>query len=138
MSDCQDTYKFLRALDISEIEQMMQIDNIENNENIENKNTFQLLSWHHNRGRLRYPSSMCRRPRGLSFLQLFGHKSAHFLLFQVFPEGLVASDGRLQPGDQIIEINGADMTCATHAQVKIMGKWRNGKWKNGKSGLPNI
>ena len=63
---------------------------------------------------------MCRRPRGLSFLQLFGHKSAHFLLFQVFPEGLVASDGRLQPGDQIIEINGADMTCATHAQVKIM------------------
>ena len=48
------------------------------------------------------------------------HKSAHFLLFQVFPEGLVASDGRLQPGDQIIEINGADMTCATHAQVTIM------------------
>ena len=96
---------------------MMQIDNIENNEN---KNTLQLLSWHHNRGRLRYPSSMCRRPGGLSFLQLFGHKSAHFLLFQVFPEGLVASDGRLQPGDQIIEINGADMTCATHAQVKIM------------------
>ena len=99
---------------------MMQIDNIENDKNIENKNTFQLLSWHHNRGRLRYPSSMCRRPRGLSFLQLFGHKLAHFLLFQVFPEGLVASDGRLQPGDQIIEINGADMTCATHAQVTIM------------------
>ena len=104
----------------SEIEHMMQIDNNENNENIENKNTFQLFSWHHNRGRLRYPSSMCRRPRGLSFLQLFEPKSAHFLLFQVFPEGLVASDGRLQPGDQIIEINGADMTCATHAQVKIM------------------
>ena len=41
--------------------------------------------------------------------------SPNFL--QVFPEGLVASDGRLQPGDQIIEINGADMTCATHAQV---------------------
>ena len=38
---------------------------------------------------------------------------------QVFPEGLVASDGRLQPGDQIIEINGADMTCATHAQVSL-------------------
>ncbi len=38
-------------------------------------------------------------------------------LQEVFPEGLVASDGRLQPGDQIIEINGADMTCATHAQV---------------------
>ena len=36
---------------------------------------------------------------------------------EVFPDGLVASDGRLQPGDQIIEINGTDMTCATHAQV---------------------
>ena len=36
---------------------------------------------------------------------------------QVFPDGLVASDGRLQPGDQIIEINGCDMTCATHSQV---------------------
>ena len=36
---------------------------------------------------------------------------------EVFPDGLVASDGRLQPGDQIIEINGIDMTCASHAQV---------------------
>ena len=34
---------------------------------------------------------------------------------EVFPDGLVASDGRLQPGDQIIEINGIDMTCASHA-----------------------
>ena len=38
---------------------------------------------------------------------------------EVFPDGLVAGDGRLQPGDQIIEINGCDMTCATHAQVKL-------------------
>jgi len=36
---------------------------------------------------------------------------------EVFPDGLVAGDGRLQPGDQLIEINGVDMTCATHAQV---------------------
>lgn len=36
---------------------------------------------------------------------------------EVFPDGLVASDGRLQAGDQIIEINGVDMTCASHAQV---------------------
>ena len=36
---------------------------------------------------------------------------------EVFPDGLVAGDGRLQPGDQIIEINGVDMTCATHTQV---------------------
>lgn len=37
---------------------------------------------------------------------------------EVYPEGLIAADGRLQPGDQIIEINGVDMTCATHAQVR--------------------
>jgi len=36
---------------------------------------------------------------------------------EVFPDGLVAADGRLQPGDQLIEINGVDMTCATHSQV---------------------
>ena len=36
---------------------------------------------------------------------------------EVYPEGLIAQDGRLQPGDQIIEINGVDMTCSTHGQV---------------------
>ena len=36
---------------------------------------------------------------------------------EVFPEGLIAQDGRLRPGDQIIEINGVDMTCANHLQV---------------------
>ena len=37
---------------------------------------------------------------------------------EVFPDGLVAQDGRLQPGDQIIEVDGQDMTAATHAQVR--------------------
>ena len=37
---------------------------------------------------------------------------------EVYQEGLISSDGRLQPGDQVIEINGVDMTCAPHAQVK--------------------
>jgi len=37
---------------------------------------------------------------------------------EVYPDGLIAMDGRLQPGDQIIEINGVDMTCAPHSQVK--------------------
>jgi len=36
---------------------------------------------------------------------------------EVFPEGLISQDGRLRPGDQIIEINGVDMTCANHLQV---------------------
>jgi C-terminal processing protease CtpA/Prc len=40
---------------------------------------------------------------------------------EVYPDGLIAQDGRLQPGDQIIEINGADMTCSTHAQVSSFG-----------------
>ncbi|XP_045605612.1 ligand of Numb protein X 2 [Procambarus clarkii] len=36
---------------------------------------------------------------------------------EVFPDGLVAQDGRLQPGDQIIEVDGVDMTSATHQVV---------------------
>lgn len=36
---------------------------------------------------------------------------------EVFPDGLVAQDGRLQPGDQIIEVDGVDMTLATHQTV---------------------
>jgi C-terminal processing protease CtpA/Prc len=38
---------------------------------------------------------------------------------EVFPEGLVSQDGRLKPGDQLIEINGIDMTNASHHQVSI-------------------
>ena len=38
---------------------------------------------------------------------------------EVYHEGLISSDGRLQPGDQVIEINGIDMTCAPHAQVRL-------------------
>ncbi|KAB7496441.1 E3 ubiquitin-protein ligase LNX [Armadillidium nasatum] len=36
---------------------------------------------------------------------------------EVFPDGLIAHDGRLQAGDQIIEIEGSDMTNASHHQV---------------------
>lgn len=35
----------------------------------------------------------------------------------MFPDGLVSHDGRLQSGDQIIEVDGVDMTAATHAHV---------------------
>ena len=38
---------------------------------------------------------------------------------EVFPDGLIAQDGRLRPGDQITEINGVNMTCANHLQVNI-------------------
>lgn len=36
---------------------------------------------------------------------------------EVFPEGLIAEDGRLKPGDQLIEINGVDMSNASHHQA---------------------
>ena len=39
---------------------------------------------------------------------------------EVFAEGLAAQDGRLRLGDQLIEINGIDMTNATHHQVIII------------------
>ena len=57
---------------------------------------------------------------------LFGNGALNFSfsLFQrcvviqeVFPEGVIAQDGRLQSGDQIIEIDGVDMTAATHSHV---------------------
>ena len=51
---------------------------------------------------------------------------------EVFPEGLVASDGRLQPGDQIIEVNGIDMTCASHAQVIFGAFCKEKKGERGK------
>ncbi|XP_046405766.1 ligand of Numb protein X 2-like isoform X2 [Ischnura elegans] len=34
----------------------------------------------------------------------------------VYPEGLIGQDGRLRPGDQLVEINGADMTNTSHYQ----------------------
>ena len=48
---------------------------------------------------------------------------------EVYPDGLIAQDGRLQPGDQIIEINGVDMTCSTHGQVSTIatGRQRQGE-----------
>ncbi|XP_054281415.1 multiple PDZ domain protein-like [Macrosteles quadrilineatus] len=36
---------------------------------------------------------------------------------EVFPDGLVAQDGRLKPGDQLVEINGVDMSTASHHQA---------------------
>ncbi|KAL3842316.1 hypothetical protein ACJMK2_020346 [Sinanodonta woodiana] len=37
---------------------------------------------------------------------------------EVFPAGEVAKDGRLKPGDQILEVNGEDLTQATHYHAK--------------------
>lgn len=37
---------------------------------------------------------------------------------EIFPDGVVAKDGRLAPGDQILEVNGEDLTLASHAQAR--------------------
>lgn len=39
---------------------------------------------------------------------------------EVFPEGAVATDGRLMAGDQILEVNGEDLTQATHHQAVVI------------------
>uniref|UniRef100_A0A4D5R9T9 E3 ubiquitin-protein ligase LNX n=1 Tax=Scolopendra viridis TaxID=118503 RepID=A0A4D5R9T9_SCOVI len=36
---------------------------------------------------------------------------------EIFPDSLIAQDGRLKPGDQLIEVNGDDLTCCTHMQA---------------------
>ena len=35
----------------------------------------------------------------------------------MFPEGLIFLDGRIQSGDQIIEVDGKDMTSTTHHDI---------------------
>jgi len=47
----------------------------------------------------------------------FGFPQKCVVVQEVYPNGLIADDGRLQPGDQIIEINGIDIACARHSQV---------------------
>ncbi|XP_064635883.1 ligand of Numb protein X 2-like isoform X3 [Lineus longissimus] len=37
---------------------------------------------------------------------------------EIFPESVVAKDGRLMPGDQILEVNGEDLTQATHEEAR--------------------
>ncbi|GFS01022.1 ligand of Numb protein X 2 [Elysia marginata] len=39
---------------------------------------------------------------------------------EVFPDGAVAHDGRLMAGDQILEVNGEDLTQATHHQAVVI------------------
>ena len=72
----------------------------------------------HHRGRGRHAPPLRRGPGELWLVDMAAMLSADWLTQEVFPDGLVAGDGRLQPGDQIIEINGTDMTCATHSQVR--------------------
>ncbi|XP_074659859.1 ligand of Numb protein X 2-like isoform X1 [Tubulanus polymorphus] len=40
------------------------------------------------------------------------------LIQEIFPEGVAAKDGRLRPGDQLLEVNGVDLTQASHEDAK--------------------
>ena len=37
---------------------------------------------------------------------------------EVHAEGIVGKDGRLQSGDQLLEVNGIDLTNATHSEAR--------------------
>ncbi|KAF5399768.1 Ligand of Numb protein X 2 [Paragonimus heterotremus] len=39
------------------------------------------------------------------------------IIQEIFLDGLAAKDGRLRPGDQILEVNGEDLSQATHLQA---------------------
>ncbi|KAF8565936.1 hypothetical protein P879_05850 [Paragonimus westermani] len=39
------------------------------------------------------------------------------IIQEIFLDGLAAKDGRLRPGDQILEVNGEDLSHATHLQA---------------------
>lgn len=39
------------------------------------------------------------------------------LISDVYPEGAVAKDGRLQPGDQLLEVDAEDFRKATHSKA---------------------
>lgn len=43
---------------------------------------------------------------------------------EVFPDGVMAEDGRLMPGDQILEVNGEDLTQASHYKAQqVLGHY---------------
>ena len=39
------------------------------------------------------------------------------VVHEIYPDGAAAKDGRLQPGDQILEINGEDFRKITHSRA---------------------
>ncbi|XP_021368097.1 ligand of Numb protein X 2-like [Mizuhopecten yessoensis] len=49
---------------------------------------------------------------------------ACIVIQEIFPDGVIAKDSRLLPGDQILEVNGEDLTQATHYQAQqLLGQY---------------
>jgi len=44
------------------------------------------------------------------------------IIHEVYPDGAAAKDGRLRPGDQLVEVNGEDFRSITH--IKALGVLR--------------
>ncbi|PAA92173.1 hypothetical protein BOX15_Mlig014573g1, partial [Macrostomum lignano] len=55
---------------------------------------------------------------GVSFVGGCDTPLSCIVIQEIYIDGLVAKDGRLRPGDQILEVNGVDLTQATHCQAK--------------------
>ncbi|VDL62609.1 unnamed protein product [Hymenolepis diminuta] len=55
---------------------------------------------------------------GISFVGGSDTPLLCIVIQEVYLDGIVAMDGRLRPGDQILEANGIDLTQATHHQAR--------------------
>lgn len=44
------------------------------------------------------------------------------IIHELYPDGAAAKDGRLRPGDQLVEVNGEDFRNITH--IKALGALR--------------
>lgn len=42
------------------------------------------------------------------------------IVHEIYPESAAAKDGRLQPGDQILEINSENLSKTTHAKAQTL------------------
>lgn len=55
---------------------------------------------------------------GISFVGGSDTPLLCIVIQEIYLDGIVAMDGRLRPGDQILEVNGIDLTQATHHQAR--------------------
>jgi len=53
---------------------------------------------------------------------VFAYLKDVVIIHEVYPDGAAAKDGRLRPGDQLVEVNGEDFRSIMH--VKALGVLR--------------
>lgn len=62
------------------------------------------------------PSGPHSTHQTLSVLPLFVLQGV-IIIHEVYPDGAAAKDGRLKPGDQILEVNSEDFRSITHSRA---------------------